>query len=352
MRISSPLIALLGLLALVAAACGTGNPAHAAEVDGETIPVSAVESRYETVANNPQFADQLRNDPDGTLTTQVQAEILTELIQARLWEQGAAELGIELTDEDVAERREQLVEEVGGQEQFDELLEQSGLSEADLQAEIRNLAVRERVQEHLTADIEVSDAEVEEFYEAQREQRYEQVEARHILLETEDEAHDVIERIDDGESFADLARDLSIDPGSGAEGGDLGAFGRGQMVPEFEEAAFDVEIGEVTGPVESQFGFHVIEVTGRIDQELAEVEDDIRDELSQEQAGGAMGEWFGELLRAADVTVNPRFGEWDAERGQVVPTAALDEVDGELPVEPAPDPDLPGDDDVEIDPDE
>lgn len=354
MRTATRPLILLTCIVLVASACGPGgNPASAAEVNGESIPVSVVESRYDTVATNPQFADQLGNDPDGTLTAQVQAQILTELIQAELWEQGAADLGIEITEADVDARRDDLIEEVGGQDAFDDLVEQSGLTEDDLQREIRNIAVRERVEEQLTADLEVSDDEVEEFYEENREQRYELVEARHILTETQAEADAVLERLDDGEDFGEIAQEVSVDPGSGERGGDLGEFGRGQMVPEFEQAAFDAEIGEVVGPVESQFGFHVIEVTGRVEQELAEVEDDIRAELRQGREGAAVQEWLSSLLAEAEVTVNPRFGEWNAASGEVVPADTLEEVEVEL--EPGAEPELPEDpdgEDLELDLDE
>ena len=339
MRTWPRLILPLVVLALVTSACGaSGNPANAAEVNGEAIPVSSVEGRYDTVVANPQFAEQFAADDDGTLTVQVQASILTELIRAELWEQGAAELGIEITDADVEARREEIVEEVGGQDAFDDLVEQSGLTEDILAREIRSIVVRERVEGELAGDIEVTDAEVEEFYADARDERFERVEARHILVETEEEARDVLARLEDGEDFADVAEDVSVDTGSAEQGGDLGEFARGRMVPEFEEAAFEAQVGEIVGPVESQFGFHIIEVTGRSQQELAEVEDEIREELRSGREGDAVDGWFAERLADADVVVNPRFGEWDADAGQVVPVAALgddeEEAEPAEPVEP------------------
>jgi parvulin-like peptidyl-prolyl isomerase len=93
----------------------------------------------------------------------------------------------------------------------------------------------------------------------------EQVWARHILVETEETALDILQQIEDGGDFGDLARSESTGP-TGVNGGDLGWFGRGRMVPEFEEAAFNAEIGEVAGPVETQFGFHLIQVVGHEDR--------------------------------------------------------------------------------------
>lgn len=88
----------------------------------------------------------------------------------------------------------------------------------------------------------------------------EEVRARHILVKTEDEAKKVEERLAKGEDFAKVANEVSTDPGSGKQGGDLGFFGRGQMVPVFEETAFKLEPGKVSAPVKSQFGWHVIKL--------------------------------------------------------------------------------------------
>jgi peptidyl-prolyl cis-trans isomerase C len=91
-----------------------------------------------------------------------------------------------------------------------------------------------------------------------------QARASHILVKTEDEANKILKRLADGEEFDKVARRFSSCP-SGKQGGDLGWFGKGMMVPEFEKIAFDeqVGIGKVVGPVKTQFGYHVIKVTGR-----------------------------------------------------------------------------------------
>ena len=88
-----------------------------------------------------------------------------------------------------------------------------------------------------------------------------EVKASHILVKTKEEAEAVIKDLDAGKKFEDIAKEKSTDPGSGANGGDLGYFGPGQMVPEFEAAAFALNVGEYTKtPVQSQFGFHIIKV--------------------------------------------------------------------------------------------
>ncbi len=89
-----------------------------------------------------------------------------------------------------------------------------------------------------------------------------QARASHILVKTEDEANKIMKRLADGEDFAAVAKRFSSCP-SGKNGGDLGWFGKGQMVPEFEQIAFTEQVGKVVGPVKTQFGYHVIKVTGK-----------------------------------------------------------------------------------------
>ncbi len=89
-----------------------------------------------------------------------------------------------------------------------------------------------------------------------------QARASHILVKTEDEANKILKRLNDGEDFTAVAKRFSSCP-SRKNGGDLGWFGKGQMVPEFEKVAFENESGKVIGPVKTQFGYHIIKVTGQ-----------------------------------------------------------------------------------------
>lgn len=130
-----------------------------------------------------------------------------------------------------------------------------------------------------------------------------EVRARHILVKTEDEAEALLREISDGAKFEDLARDKSTGP-SGPQGGDLGYFVAGTMVPEFSAAAFDMEPGEVSAPVQTDFGWHVIKVEDRRLKPLPTYEEllpQIRDELSNEAVELVMTELRGR----ANITVAP-----------------------------------------------
>lgn len=100
-------------------------------------------------------------------------------------------------------------------------------------------------------------------YEEEAQKVYRTVRAKHILVKTEEEANEVLKKLEDGADFDALAREYSFCP-SKEKGGDLGYFNRGQMVPEFENAAFSAPIGGIAGPIKTRFGWHVIKVTRKM----------------------------------------------------------------------------------------
>jgi peptidyl-prolyl cis-trans isomerase C len=134
------------------------------------------------------------------------------------------------------------------------LADQVGIDEAQYREITRSVLLRQKLQEAVSEETPLT---------------AEQTRARHILVETEEEANAVMARLQTGEDFADLAVELSQDPGSGAEGGDLGFVPRGRFVPEFDEIVFTAPVGEVNDPVQTQFGWHIIEVLEREERELS-----------------------------------------------------------------------------------
>ena len=149
-------------------------------------------------------------------------------------------------------------------------------------------ALQKNGNKFLLEDITLSDDEIKEYYEANK-SKYSKgasVHAKHILVDNEEKCTELLNAITSGEKvFEDVAKESSTCP-SGANGGDLGEFGRGQMVKEFEDAAFAAEVGHVVGPVKTQFGYHLIKVEDKKEageSSLEEVKDQIRAELSQKK---------------------------------------------------------------------
>lgn len=155
---------------------------------------------------------------------------------------------------------------------------------------LAQLAMRE-----ILKDATVSEEEIKAFYDANQQQfkKGDTVNAKHILVDSEEKCNEILASITSGEkTFEDAAKEFSTCP-SGQKGGDLGEFGKGQMVPEFEAAAFAAEIGQVVGPVKTQFGCHLIKVEVKKEAQVApfeEVKEHIRRNLLQQKQNQIYGD--------------------------------------------------------------
>lgn len=165
----------------------------------------------------------------------------------------------------------------------------------ELAMSARSLLAKAYVEQYV--EDAVSEADLQAFYDENAD-RYavDQVRASHILVSTTEDLAPVLEALEAGEDFAAVAKKFSKDPGSGANGGDLGWFGRGQMVEPFEEAAFTGEEGVVSEPFATQYGEHLVLVTGKRDKvPLDEVSEEIRGELESKAVEVLLGEVEAEL---------------------------------------------------------
>ena len=148
----------------------------------------------------------------------------------------------------------------------------------------------------------VSDAELKKAYEAKQAEvkGQEEVKARHILVEKEEDAKKIAEQLKKGGDFDKLAKEKSTDKGSGANGGELGWFTKDKMVPEFADAAFKLKKGEISAPVKSQFGWHVIKLEDRRPVQVASF-DEMKDALRGELTNKAVEGYVEGLLKSADI---------------------------------------------------
>ncbi len=146
----------------------------------------------------------------------------------------------------------------------------------------------------------VTDAALKATYdEAAKAQKPEtEIHARHILVPTDDDAKAALKRIKAGEDFAKVAKEVSKDPGS--EGGDLGWFTKDRMVPEFADAAFKLEPGQISEPVKSPFGWHIIKIEGKRQKTFPSF-DEVKDQVTRYVAQKAQGELVAELRKTAKI---------------------------------------------------
>ncbi len=243
------------LVAAIGLATFAGLPASAQEdkvvatVNG--VPITEAEMKLVEEDLAQQFA-RLPED-------QRRAAVLSAIMEFRLLAGEAAAKGV---DKDPAFMQRM------------ELLRQRALHAAVVESEVAQKITDEEIRARYDAQIAATPPVNE-------------VKARHILVKTQEEALAIVKRLEAGEKFEDIAKAVSTDPGSGANGGDLGWFGPGQMVPEFEKAAFGLEVGAYTKePVQSQFGFHIILVEDKRTQQppaFEEVKDQFRSMVLREK---------------------------------------------------------------------
>jgi peptidyl-prolyl cis-trans isomerase C len=155
---------------------------------------------------------------------------------------------------------------------------------------------------HADAKTAVNDAAMHKVYDEAAKQMAgeKEVRARHILVETEDEAKAVVEELKKGTDFAELARLKSKDPGAAAEGGDLGYFTKDQMVPEFAETAFKLDKGQLSDPIKTQFGWHVIKVEDKRDRPVPSF-DQVKDQIENYVVRKAQAETISKLRQDAKI---------------------------------------------------
>ena len=243
---------------------------------------------------------------------QLQEKALDQAVGAKLLFDRALQLDMPVSAADIDAEVAKVVTQVGGPENYKKALEAQGLSEDQFRRELEKGAkVNKLVEQACSSVAEPTEEDVAAFYEAHKEQYVEpeQVLCQHILVKGSgdkalDKIKEIRERIVSGKSdFAEEAKKHSDCP-SGAEGGSLGWFGRGMMVPEFDKCAFEMKKGEVSGVVSTQFGYHIIykaDQKGGGKQTLVDVHDQIKDLLRHEARGRAMDAFVAELRAAAKI---------------------------------------------------
>ena len=315
------LLALLAALSLALAAAGCGGdeevPADAvAVVDGEEIK----RSEYDRVLAQAKQGYENRKQEFPTAGSQefqtLKNQVVQYLVQRVQFRQQAEEMDIEVTEKDVNARLEQVKKQYfsGDQKKYEKQLADQKLTEADVRRDLRGQILSEKIYAEVTKDVKVTDADIEKYYEEKKETQYSQPasrDVRHILVKTKARADDLAEQLKNGADFAALARKFSEDTGSKATGGKL-TISKGQTVAEFDKKAFALKKNEISEPIKTQFGFHIIQALSDVKPAkvtpLAEVKDSIRQELQQTKKNEAMTKWIEELKDEYDGEISYAVG--------------------------------------------
>jgi foldase protein PrsA len=325
------LLPVLCLLVLAAAGCsglGVSN-SDAATVNGVGISTDRLSEMTKAQLGQQQQAAQQQGQAQSQDIEGATRQALEGLIQFQLVLDGARKEGVTVHESDVDARMEQLKQQVASQGQnFEELLQTRQLT-------VEVLRAQQRVQ--LAVDLIAvklvpypPDAELRKILQ-QKKDDYLELHVRHVLVKDKAAADAARKELVSGTDWATVAKKRSIDTQSKDKAGDLGYNAKGATVKPFETAEFALAAqgnckGRTSGscaspisqPVKTQYGFHVLQVVGvrlpKLDNELrAKLEPKVKDQRQQ-----AIQAWFEKQVKAAEVTINPRFGRWDAENGKVV----------------------------------
>ena len=310
------LAAVLGALMFALVACGGSD-----DNSSEDVPDDAVALVGDQEVSKEQFdaliaqakasaEQQKRSFPKaGTPEYKnLQNQGLEYLIRRAEFEQKAEDMDVEVTDKQVDERLEQLKKQFygGDDKKFKASLKKLLLTEDQVRKDVHAQLLEEQLYKKVTEDSKVSDKEIEDFYNKNKAQ-YQQAatrEVRHILVKTKKKADQIHAQLAAGGNFANLAKTFSEDPGSKGQGGKL-TVSKGQTVPPFDNAAFSLDKNELSKPIKTQYGWHIIQPLSEVKKAsttpLPQVKEAIKQQLLSEKKTKEMREWIDGLKEEFDV---------------------------------------------------
>lgn len=313
------LVLLMSLVAVAAPAQGI-YPGDAVRVNGEAVSYQRFQGFYVEYRNSKGVQVGARGD-QFELLTRLRKEAMDLIIEQVLVKQAAEKEGIDVDPAEVDKTVEEFRAVFKTDLSYESKLQNEGYTEGSYRTHVERMMASKIYLDRIRADVaDVSDAELQEYYR-DNEARLtlpEQVRVRHVLLTwkplgTQDDRatirkqmDPILERARSGEDFAALAAEFSDDYATKNVGGDTGLFHRGQMAPAFEEVAFRLEPGEISDPVETGFGVHILKLEERLESRLVpldEVREMLRDYVREEKMATAVEEKIDELRASADIDI-------------------------------------------------
>lgn len=353
-------VSLILASAFLLGACGNGNGGNyfaptAAVVCGGIncvkIPESQISEQLTGIMANKETAKPFRGPGAVQNRVAAQREILTALIRDEVTLQRARRMNI--TSKVVEPDAEAVLKDLRAQfptkEAFDKQLKTEGLTLAGLKGQLLKQSMLKRVKDDVGKNSAATPAEIEQFYNLNRSQYAEQVNISHILIcgnfnpqerrcsptpDDEKRAADALKRARAGEDFGALAREYSADETSKAKNGEVGFVSRGDLVPELEEVAFRLQVGEISEPVRTQFGLHIVKLN-KVGKSLEDARAEIEKGLTQRKLTKAFDEWLIDAIKASRIKVNNRIGKYDPISQMVVPLEVQKQATPQAPAAPS-----------------
>jgi len=300
--------AALAALTVVAAGCGDTDevPSDAAAVvDGTPIQKSTVQDLLQRTEKT--YKAQKRQFPkQGTSEYQsLRTQAVAFLVQREEYAREADKLGVEITDAQIQKKIDEVRKQYfgGDQKKFEQGLKEQSYSIAALRQDARADLVNAGIYKDITANVKVSDGEAQQYYD-QNIDRYrvaDSREVRHILVKTKAEADKLRGELENGADFAALAKQHSEDPGSKEQGGKL-TVSKGQTVEAFDKAAFSLDTNEISEPVKTQFGYHIIQPLSDVKKgsvtPFTKARTEIKAQLLEQKKSDAVSAWVSKVEKA------------------------------------------------------
>ena len=307
-RTSHRLLVVAGIAALTVSGCGSGTvrAGAAAVVGSDRITTSTVR---DVVARG--LVDPQAQQSAGADRTAFERSVLGRLIDHVLVVKAAEKAGVSVSGAEIDGAQDRIAQQLGGVAALKAEAAKAGIAPGDLRQTITDIALRDNLGDQLTASIDVPDTALRAAYQ-QGIAEYDKVDSAHILVTTQAQATSILATVTkDPAQFAALAAQFSQDASNKARGGELGFQGRGALEKPFENAIFDNKPGSFV-IAKTRFGFHVIKVIARKTVTFEQAKGDLRRGLLGQQRTTAVQALLQRTAMELGVSVNPRFGAWDA----------------------------------------
>ncbi len=302
------LIVLLAALAAVLAGCGGGSSSVPSTAVAKVGDQTVTQDQYNALIDQAKrsYKVQKRAFPAvGSPEYQtLKNQAVQYLVQRAEFAQEAKDLGITISDKEIADRLAQIKKQYfgGSETKYQKQLKQQGLSDSQVRDDVQAQLVSEQIFKKVTSSVKVTDPDVKKYYDQHRTQYGvpEQRDIAHILVKSKSLADKLYTQIQNGTNFAALARKYSQDPGSKKQGGKL-TISKGQTVAPFDQTAFLMHTGQVSHPVKTEFGYHIIKALGPIKPAkltpFPQVKESIRQQLLQQHKNEAMTKWVDKVKK-------------------------------------------------------